>query len=270
MSACWRASRGRVGIKFDDVKAAYTVGSVALALILFDGGLRTRLQTFRNVLAPAGTLATAGVLLTAALTAPAAVYTLGLGWTEGLLMGAAVASTDAAAVFFLLHARGLRLRPRVSATLKSNPAPTIRSPSSSPSCWSRFCCSARSPGRALAVLACREAVIGGVSACSAAVPSSGCSTASDLPQGLHAPFVATAALVVFGSTQSVHASGFLAVYIAGLVVGNRPTRAHNTDRRLPRCRDLARTDRRCSCVLGLLAWPERLPETLPCPRSRSH
>ena len=109
---------GPLGIKFDDVKAAYTVGSVALALILFDGGLRTRFQTFRNVIGPAGTLATAGVIVTAALTAPAAVYTLGLSWTEGLLMGAAVASTDAAAVFFLLHARGLRLRPRVSATLE--------------------------------------------------------------------------------------------------------------------------------------------------------
>src|SRR6201991_1946713 len=105
-------------IKFDDVQLAYTVGSVALGLILFDGGLRTKLATFRNVLAPAGLLATVGVLITAALTAPAAVWALGLTWTEGLLVGAVMASTDAAAVFFLLHAKGLRLRPRVSATLE--------------------------------------------------------------------------------------------------------------------------------------------------------
>src|SRR6266540_5498652 len=59
-------------IKFDDVRSTYIVGSVALALILFDGGLRTRFATFRNVLAPAATLATAGVLLTAAVTAPVA------------------------------------------------------------------------------------------------------------------------------------------------------------------------------------------------------
>src|SRR6266852_7817207 len=63
---------GPGGIHFDDVRSTYTVGSIALALILFDGGLRTRFHTFRSVLAPAGVLATIGVLLTAALTAPVA------------------------------------------------------------------------------------------------------------------------------------------------------------------------------------------------------
>ena len=101
---------GPGGIKFDDVYATYVVGSIALALILFDGGLRTRFATFRSVLGPAATLATVGVLLTAALTAPVARLVLGLTWTEALLVGAVVASTDAAAVFFLIHSRGLRLR----------------------------------------------------------------------------------------------------------------------------------------------------------------
>src|SRR6516165_9746344 len=109
---------GPGGIKFDDVYVTYVVGSIALALILFDGGLRTRFATFRSVLGPAATLATAGVLLTAALTAPVARLVLGLSWTEALLVGAVVASTDAAAVFFLIHSRGLRLRPRVGATLE--------------------------------------------------------------------------------------------------------------------------------------------------------
>src|SRR5713226_5626297 len=109
---------GPGGVHFDDVNTTYLVGSVALALILFDGGLRTRLSTFRSVLAPSLALATLGVMLTAALTAPVARYTLGLGWTESLLVGSVVASTDAAAVFFLVHARGLRLRPRVGATLE--------------------------------------------------------------------------------------------------------------------------------------------------------
>ena len=80
--------------------------------------MRTRLATFRNVLPPAGMLATVGVLVTAALTAPVAVWALGLELERGLLVGAVMASTDAAAVFFLLHAKGLRLRPRVSATLE--------------------------------------------------------------------------------------------------------------------------------------------------------
>src|SRR6266568_9425830 len=84
---------GPGGVKFDDVRTAYTVGSIALALILFDGGLRIRFATFRNVLAPSVTLATVGVLITALLTAPVAQLVLGLGWIQALLIGAVVAST---------------------------------------------------------------------------------------------------------------------------------------------------------------------------------
>src|SRR5215472_5127750 len=109
---------GPGGIKFDDVRTTYLVGAVALALILFDGGLRTRLATFRSALAPSLVLATIGVLLTAALTAPVVRLLLGFDWIESLLVGAVVSSTDAAAVFLLIHARGLRLRPRVGATLE--------------------------------------------------------------------------------------------------------------------------------------------------------
>src|SRR2546421_3044954 len=106
-------------LRFDDVRTTYLVGSVALALILFDGGLRTRFQSIRAVLAPSMVLATTGVLLTALITAPVAKYVLDLNWTEALLVGAVVASTDAAAVFLLVHAQGLRLRPRVGATLEA-------------------------------------------------------------------------------------------------------------------------------------------------------
>ncbi|MGH6738652.1 MAG: cation:proton antiporter, partial [Bradyrhizobium sp.] len=105
-------------LEFDDVRTTYLVGSVALALILFDGGLRTRLATFRSVLAPAVTLATIGVMMTTLLTAPFAKFVLDIGWVQALLVGAVVASTDAAAVFFLINARGLRLRPRVRAILE--------------------------------------------------------------------------------------------------------------------------------------------------------
>ena len=102
---------GPGGLQFDDVRTTYLVGSVALALILFDGGLRTRFQSIRAVLAPSMVLATIGVLLTALITAPVAKFALDLNWTEALLVGAVVASTDAAAVFLLVHAQGLRLRP---------------------------------------------------------------------------------------------------------------------------------------------------------------
>ena len=71
---------GLGGIKFDDVGSLYVVGSIALALILFDGGLRTRFNTFRSVLKPAASLATIGVLLTAVFTAPAVMLLFGFHW----------------------------------------------------------------------------------------------------------------------------------------------------------------------------------------------
>jgi len=83
----------------------------------------------------------------------------------------------------------------------------------------------------------------------------------ELPQGLHAPFVAAGALVTFGLTEVVHGSGFLAVYIAGLIVGNRETRAHGT---LVVFLDAATWLAQIAMfvLLGLLAWPERLPQRL--------
>ena len=106
-------------LQFSDVRSTYLVGSVALALILFDGGLKTRFQSIRTVLAPSMVLATVGVLVTALVTAPIARLALDLSWAEALLVGAVVASTDAAAVFLLVHTQGLRLRPRVGATLEA-------------------------------------------------------------------------------------------------------------------------------------------------------
>src|SRR6185437_15433922 len=82
---------GPGGIAFSDVRSTYTVGSIALALILFDGGLRMRFATFRSVLAPSVMLATAGVLVTMLLTAPFAKLVLGIGWVQALLVGAVVA-----------------------------------------------------------------------------------------------------------------------------------------------------------------------------------
>src|SRR3974390_189305 len=83
---------GPGGLKFDDVGAAYLVGSIALALILFDGGLRTRMATLRNVLAPAVALATVGVLITMLLTAPIAQLALGVTWLQALLVRDGVGS----------------------------------------------------------------------------------------------------------------------------------------------------------------------------------
>jgi len=252
---------GPLGIQFDDVRMVYTVGSIALALILFDGGLRTRFATFRSVLAPAGTLATVGVLVSSALVAPVAVYAFNLNWIEGLLVGAMVASTDAAAIFFLMHARGLRLRPRVSATIE------VESGTNDPFAifltiiLVEILLLGSKSWTEIASLLVREAVLG---ACIGYLGGHAITVVLNrvtLPQGLQAPFVATAAIVVFGLCQSIHASGFLAVYLAGLIVGNRALRAHNAIVVfLDAVTWLAQIV--MFVLFGLLAWPSRLPDQL--------
>ena len=251
---------GPGGLKFSDVGTAYTVGSIALALILFDGGLRTRLASFRSVLAPAVTLATVGVLATTLLMAPVAKFVLGIGWIEALLVGSVVASTDAAAVFFLINARGLRLRPRVRSTLE------VESGTNDP--FAVFLTllfiqillgGNESWSHALWTLA-RDAVIGAVVGYLGGRLIVISLNKLDLPQGLHAPFVAVMALTVFAVANTVHASGFLAVYLAGLVMGNRPTRARNSVVVfLDAATWLAQIV--MFVLLGLLVWPQRLGES---------
>src|SRR5262249_13813342 len=94
---------GPGGIRFSDYTSSYLIGSLALAIILFDGGLNTRFARFRDALAPSLVLATLGVIVTAAVTAAVAVFVLHLRPEEGFLLGAIVGSTDPAAVFFLLR-----------------------------------------------------------------------------------------------------------------------------------------------------------------------
>jgi potassium/hydrogen antiporter len=248
---------GPGGLRFDDVHTTYVVGSVALALILFDGGLKTRFQAIRAVLAPSMVLATIGVLLTALITAPVAKYALDLNWTQALLTGAVVASTDAAAVFLLVHAQGLRLRPRVGATLE------VESGTNDPfavfltlTLVKLLSLGGASAGH-VAIEFVQEAVLGtliGVVGGRLVVLAM---NRVALPQGLHAPFVCTAALVIFGLAQIAHASGFLAVYLAGIIIGNRPTRAHNSVVTfLDAATWLAQIV--MFVMLGLLVSPERL------------
>ncbi|VIO66528.1 K(+)/H(+) antiporter NhaP2 [Bradyrhizobium ivorense] len=215
-------------LQFDDVRTTYLVGSVALALILFDGGLKTRFASIRTVLAPSMVLATAGVLLTALITAPVAKYVLDLNWTESLLVGAVVASTDAAAVFLLVHTQGLRLRPRVGATLEAESGTNDPFAIFLTLMLVEFISIGQSSASHIAMEFIQEAVLGAIIGVIGGRLVVLALNYVALPQGLHAPFVTTAALVIFGGSQMVHASGFLAVYLAGIIIGNRPTRAHNS------------------------------------------
>jgi cell volume regulation protein A len=180
-----------------------------------------------------------------------------LRWIEGLLVGAVVASTDAAAVFFLMHARGLRVRPRVSATLE------VESGSNDPFAvlltmlLVEFLAVGDESWQHVVQVLAEQAILGTIIGVLGGRAMVLVLNRLNLAQGLHAPFVATGAVVIFGLAAAVHASGFLAVYLAGLVLGNRPTRAHNTVVVfLDAVTWLAQIV--MFVLLGLLVWPLRL------------
>ncbi|HET6545976.1 MAG TPA: potassium/proton antiporter [Rhodanobacteraceae bacterium] len=213
---------GPGGIRFDDYTAAYRVGSLALALILFDGGFRTRRESFRGVLAPTLLLATIGVVLTAALTGLAARWFFDLGPVEAFLLGAVIASTDAAAVFFLLRAGGLQLRMRVGATLE------IESSANDPVAVLLTILLAEylaAPGGLapadLVLELLRQFGIGALAGTLGGLAIAGALKRLPLYGGLAALFLIAGATFLFGVAGGLHGSGFLAVYIAGVVVGNR-------------------------------------------------
>ncbi|QJE71923.1 potassium/proton antiporter [Aerophototrophica crusticola] len=246
------------GIFFNDYQLAYLIGSLALAVILFDGGLRTRAETFKLARWPALSLATVGVVVTAGVTGLAAALALDLGWREGLLVGAIVASTDAAAVFFLLHLRGLGLRARVSATLEvesglNDPmavlltvvAITLVTAPGPISGWHlalEFVLE-MGGGAALGVIA-GFALVGLVNRL-------------ELADGLYPILALSAALFVYGLAQALGTSGFMAVYLAGFILGNK---RHKADRLIRRFHDglawLAQIT--LFVMLGLLVTPSKL------------
>jgi cell volume regulation protein A len=213
---------GPGGIRFDDYELTYRLGSLALAVILFDGGLRTRKETFRGVLAPTLLLATLGVVITATLTGAAAHWVLGLGTIESLILGSVVASTDAAAVFFLLRAGGLQLRSRVGATLE------IESSANDPVAVllttllaSYLAAPQDLGGMELARELALQFGVGGLAGAVGGVAIAAALRKLPLSGGLAALFLVAGAIFVFGIVGAFHGSAFLAVYFAGVVVGNR-------------------------------------------------
>lgn len=213
---------GPGGIRFDDYAGTYQLGSLALAIILFDGGLRTRLATVRAVLAPTLLLATVGVLLTAALTGAAARWLLDLEWPYAFLVGAVVASTDAAAVLFLLRAGGLQLRERIGATLE------IESSANDPAAIlltmmlvEYLLAPQHLSGMALVQELIVQFGVGGVGGALGGLAIARGLNRLPLGHALSPLFALAGAVWLFGVVGYVGGSGFLAVYAAGLVVGNR-------------------------------------------------
>jgi cell volume regulation protein A len=223
-----------LGIAFDNGPAAYFIGSLALALILFDSGFGTPMQAFRQAAAPAIVTATIGVLITASLVAMAAHYFLGVSFIEGLLLGAIVSSTDAAAVFFLLRVGGINIRDRVRSTLE------VESGSNDPmaifltitlvqivSSGAGF----ESLSVALLVHFFKEMILGVLFGMAGGLMIVGLVNRLRLERGLTPIFALALSLLVFSLTGAVGGSGFLAVYVAGLYAGNGHIRSEGTVRR---------------------------------------
>lgn len=213
---------GPGGIVFNDYQLTYSVGSAALGIILFDGGLRTHFSTVRLVAAPAFVLATVGVVGTAVLVGAAAHYALGLGLMESFLVGAIVGSTDAAAVFFLLNMKGLALQKRVSGTLE------VESGINDPMAifLTMMAVELLRHGQPpdtleLAAQFVVEMVGGLVVGVGGGFLLVALFNRVPVAGGLYPIVAMAAALLIFSGAYFLHASGYVAVYVAGLVLGNR-------------------------------------------------
>jgi cell volume regulation protein A len=245
-------------IDFSNFKLARQAGIVALALILFEGGLSSGFDEIRPVLRTSIALATVGTVLTAALTAVAAAAILDVEPLHALLLGSTVAASDAAAVFAVL--RGSTLRRRLARTLEGESG-------------------INDPVAILLVIGCIEAIrhpsfgwedavwlmvrelgVGFVAGLAVGALAVAWLRRVTLPSaGLYPVASVAAAALAFGAADTLHGSGFLAVYLAGLVLGTASTPARRTivtfHDGLAWVAQLA-----LFLILGLLVFPSQLGE----------
>jgi potassium/hydrogen antiporter len=251
-------SEGIGGIAFEDYGFAFRLGTVALVLILFDGGLHTPIDAVRESIKPAGVLATLGVLGTTALIALAA-HLLGFSWEEALVLGAVVSSTDAAAVFSVLGGSGVHLKRRIGVTLEvesgiNDPIAVMLT--------TALTAQLVSPGHAsvgeLALDVVIEIIVGGAIGAALGYGGRALLRRVKLPGGgLYPALTLAIALLAFGLPTILHGSGFLSVYVTALILGNGP---------LPYRAGLLRVHHALAwlgqvvmfLLLGLLVFPSRL------------
>ncbi|MDP3396934.1 MAG: potassium/proton antiporter [Methanoregula sp.] len=214
-------SEGPGGIVFDNPAIAQSVGVLALALILFSGGIDTRWSEVRPVLSRGICLSTVGVLLTAFVVSVVAVLLLGFTPIEGFLLGAIVSSTDAAAVFATLRSR--------RASLKGDIRPLLEFESASNDPMAVFLTIGAimlimNPGSSIMTLVplfVQQMAFGGIVGYGLAKVTVWLINALKLEyEGLYAVMTLAMAIFIYGIAVLIGGNGFLAVYIAGLVIGN--------------------------------------------------
>ena len=252
-------SDGPGGIEFDDAELARQVGIVGLVLILFEGGLQTSWRRLRGVAVPAALLSTVGVVVTAVLTGAAAHVLFDLTWLESILLGAVVASTDAAAVFATL--RFTHIRRRVARTLEAESGgndPMAIALTVGLIAWIE---SPETNGFGdLALLVFREIAIGLVVGVLLGLAAAWIFARLPDTIGAFAPVASLAAAgVAFGAADVLGGSGFLSVYLVGLAIGSTPSRYRRGlvgfHEGLAFVAQVA-----IFIVLGLLVFPSELPE----------
>ena len=214
-------SEGIGGLVFENYSLANGIASIALAVILFDGGLQTPMSAVRAVWRPALSLATIGVVLTAVLTGIAAAWVLGVPVLYGMLLGAIVGSTDAAAVFSVLRNSGVKLPERISATLE------VESASNDPMAifltigLIEVILGTVDSAGALVLLFTLQFGVGTVVGGGVGLAAAWVINRINLDTaGLYPVMVMAVGLLAFGLAAVLGGSGFLAVYIAGVVLGN--------------------------------------------------